>query len=141
MELGAVICLPRAPLCHTCPLARECEARRHGTQAELPPKRVRPAMEQIEKTLLLIRRGDKTLVVPSQRVRGFWEPPEPFKGARIGLRLGSFRHTILHRQYQFAVYEGSVKTIPPESCWWTESGSDQIALSTTARKALRCSEK
>ena len=32
MELGAVVCLPRAPLCDACPVARECQAKNNGTR-------------------------------------------------------------------------------------------------------------
>src|SRR5580692_2995461 len=43
MELGAVICLPRDPLCAECPIVKQCEARKLGTQNELPGKRVKLA--------------------------------------------------------------------------------------------------
>lgn len=36
MELGATVCTPRSPECGGCPLARWCDARRAGTQAERP---------------------------------------------------------------------------------------------------------
>ncbi len=45
MELGALVCLPREPLCGACPVARLCVARRDGTQAELPAKRPRAEVE------------------------------------------------------------------------------------------------
>jgi A/G-specific adenine glycosylase len=139
MELGALICLPRSPLCHLCPVAQECEANRRGTQAELPAKRERPAPEQIRKTLLLIRRGEKLLLVPSTRVRGFWELPEPFEGASPGDPLGVFRHTILNRHYRFEVREAIVRKAPSEGRWWANGKPKEITLSTAAKKALRCS--
>jgi A/G-specific adenine glycosylase len=133
MELGALICLPRAPLCDVCPVARRCEAYKQGTQEELPPKRPRPAPERIARTLLVIRRRGKILLTASTRVRGFWDLPEPFAGARMGRKLGAFRHTILHRQYSFEVREASATTLPADARWWA---SVEIPLSTTARKAL-----
>src|SRR5580692_8271758 len=39
MELGAVVCVPRDPRCGECPIAQYCEARRLGTQNEVPGKR------------------------------------------------------------------------------------------------------
>lgn len=138
MELGAVVCLPRAPLCEACPLKRECEAQKHGTQAGLPPKRARPEIERIRKTLLLIERRGKILLVPSARVRGFWDLPEPFKEARPGRKTGEFRHTILHRQYQFEVHRATASKIPKDAIWWAEGAL--IPLSTTAQKALRRSQ-
>jgi A/G-specific adenine glycosylase len=133
MELGALICLPRVPLCEACPVVRQCDAHKHGTQADLPPKRPRPAPERIARTLLVIRRKGKILVTPSTRVRGFWDLPEAFTGVQIRRRIGAFRHTILSRHYNFEVREASVTTIPAGSRWWT---SGEIPLSTTAKKAL-----
>ncbi len=39
MELGAVICKPRSPMCDSCPLISSCEAMRLGIQEELPVKK------------------------------------------------------------------------------------------------------
>jgi A/G-specific adenine glycosylase len=133
MELGALICLPRAPLCGVCPVARQCEAHKHGAQEDLPPKRPRPAPERIARTLLVIRRRGKILLTPSARVRGFWDLPEPFAGARMGRAIGAFRHTILNRRYSFEVREAFATTVPADSRWWT---SAEIPLSTTTKKAL-----
>lgn len=36
MELGATICLPRAPLCTNCPIASSCYAFEHSLQSTLP---------------------------------------------------------------------------------------------------------
>lgn len=39
MELGALVCTPRAPRCAECPVARHCGALRNGTQHERPAAR------------------------------------------------------------------------------------------------------
>lgn len=40
MELGATVCLPRAPRCGVCPVAEMCKARAAGAQERIPaPKR------------------------------------------------------------------------------------------------------
>lgn len=41
MDLGAAVCLPRAPLCGVCPIARDCVARRDGLVDAIPLKRRR----------------------------------------------------------------------------------------------------
>jgi A/G-specific adenine glycosylase len=43
MELGAMICTPRAPQCDRCPVARDCVARRTSRVEELPKLRPRAA--------------------------------------------------------------------------------------------------
>jgi A/G-specific adenine glycosylase len=138
MELGALICLPREPRCGACPLAPCCEANRQGTQTEVPAKRAKPATVRLERTLLLIRRRGKTLLVPGERVRGFWELPEPFAAARLGETLGEFRHSILNRRYIFLVREARAYRMPAGGKWFSSRELDEIPLSTAAKKALRC---
>ena len=137
MELGALVCLPREPLCGVCPVARHCEARRHGTQAELPPKRPRGEVQRIRVVLVAIRKRGKILLTPSKRVRGFWDLPEPFPGVRASGVLGTFRHTIMNTQYVFEVREAPADRTPKGAKWWDESSLREIPLSTTAKKALR----
>ncbi|HEY7338660.1 MAG TPA: A/G-specific adenine glycosylase [Bryobacteraceae bacterium] len=138
MELGALVCAPRDPSCGTCPVARYCEAHRRGTQAALPPPRAKAKTVRLERILLVIRRRGRILLAPSPRVQGFWDLPEPFPGARAGLRIGLFRHTILNRQYRFEVRAGVTRNTPRRMRWVTGGELDEIPLSTTAKKGLRC---
>ena len=136
MELGALVCLPRDPQCGRCPLAAQCAARLAGTQASVPGKKTKPATEKLERTLLVIRRGGKLQLVPSPRVRGFWDLPEPFREARLGALLGTFTHTITHRRYTFSVHEAKA-VASRAGRWFDERRLDEIPLGTAARKALR----
>jgi A/G-specific adenine glycosylase len=139
MELGAVVCLPRDPQCGACPIAGQCQARRAGTQNELPVKRAKPATIHLKRTLLVIHQKGKVLLAPSPRVQGFWDLPEPFEGARIGVRLGGFRHAITHRNYRFTVHEAAAIVTPKGFRWFSCKHIDEIPLSTTAKKGFRCS--
>ena len=141
MELGATVCLPRNPRCGDCPLAQQCEAFCQGTQEKLPPKRVKPAAVRLTRTLLVIRRGGRILLMPSPRVKGFWDLPEPFDRVKIVNFVGEFRHTITHRQYRFVVHYATSGGVPEDSIWVADKNLDEIPLSTTAKKALRCLEK
>jgi hypothetical protein len=87
--------------------------------------------------LLLIRKDGKILLTPSERVRGFWDLPEPFLGARLGGVLGTFRHSIMNTQYVFEVQEAIAGRVPRGGKWWEESRLTEIPLSTTTKKALR----
>ncbi len=137
MELGATICLPRDPRCTACPVVLHCAAHQAGTQNDLPLKRAKATPEQLERTLLVIRRNGRILLTPSPRVKGFWDLPEHVPQSRAGAKLGEFRHTITHRHYRFIVKEAKARTAPAESRWHTLEQLDQIPLSTTAKKALR----
>jgi len=153
MELGATICMPRDPRCEECPVTKYCEAHIHGTQESLPSKRVKPAPERLERTLLIVRHRGRMLLTASSRVKGFWDLPEivdgnPSGGIRPGVALGWFRHTITHRHYKFVVCEGRASldmAAAPRSekqyRWVRQRKLPEIALSTTAKKALRLAER
>ncbi|MGA3188276.1 MAG: A/G-specific adenine glycosylase [Bryobacteraceae bacterium] len=136
MELGATVCVPRDPHCGECPIAAECEARKLGTQNELPEKRTKPTPVHLKRVLLVIKRKGEVLLAPSTRVQDFWDLPEPFEGARIGVRLGEFSHTITHRHYRFTVHEALARATPESFRWFGLEGIDGIPLSTTAKKGL-----
>jgi len=136
MELGATVCLPRAPLCAECPISGECQARRLGIQKELPPRK-KKVMVRREHTLLVIRQKGRILLTPSPRVSGFWELPEVFSGVRLGAKLGVFRHAITNSQYHFEVREARITTCPRTCQWWDEQKLLEIPLSTPTKKALR----
>jgi A/G-specific adenine glycosylase len=138
MELGAMVCLPRDPLCAGCPVSGECQAKRREIQRDLPPPKKKTAIERKERTLLVIRRKGRILLAPSSRVSGFWDLPEVFSGVRLGPRLGKFRHAITNSQYYFEVREARIGAHPRNCRWWDERKLDEIPLSTAAKKALLC---
>ena len=137
MELGATLCLPRDPLCAECPVAGECQAKQRGIERDLPPRKKKTIVRR-ERTLLVIRRKGRILLTPSRLVSGFWDLPEIFSGVRLGLRLGAFRHAITNSLYHFEVREARTGASPHHCRWWDEKKLDEIALSTAAKKALRC---
>jgi A/G-specific adenine glycosylase len=139
MELGATVCLPRDPRCEQCPIAKHCEARKLGTEHDVPAKRVKPATIHLKRKLLVIHQHGKLLLAPSTLVPGFWDLPEPFKSARIGPQLGEFRHTITHHIYRFTVYEAVARATPKGFRWFGCKDIHEIPLSTAAKKGLRCS--
>ena len=68
MELGAMICTPRAPQCLLCPVAKFCRARQTGDPESFPEKRKKREAVQIvlAATVLCSPRG-QTLLLPSPR--------------------------------------------------------------------------
>ncbi len=78
MELGALVCLPRAPDCPACPLAALCRARARGLEARLPARRPRPAPLAVRLEALLVERAGRVLLVrrpDGGRMEGLWELP------------------------------------------------------------------
>jgi A/G-specific adenine glycosylase len=123
MELGATVCMPRAPACPVCPVRRFCRAAEAGLQDAIPrPRRSKPTPLLMRWTIclsranrwLIERRPDKG------RWAGLWQFPtiEATDGqpvaAKIGRRLGvpirglralgQLRHALTHRKYIFKVF-------------------------------------
>jgi A/G-specific adenine glycosylase len=144
MELGATVCLPKQPRCPECPLSQNCVARELGIQNELPVKSIRPSAKRVEKELLVVEKAGKILAwqrtPENPRLAGFWELPEPAQlaGARRGVRIGGFRHTIVNTNYVCNVFRASISPIPTGFHWLLKSKIGEIPLSTTAKKALAC---
>jgi A/G-specific adenine glycosylase len=78
MELGALICTPRAPLCLICPVAEECQARALGIQERVPVVAPKPPPRVVIEACALVSQQGRWLIV--QRGPGglwdqFWEFP------------------------------------------------------------------
>jgi A/G-specific adenine glycosylase len=67
MELGATVCVPRAPQCLLCPIAKFCRARQLGLAERLPEKRKKRATEEVTlaAAVFLDHRGRTLLLPPS----------------------------------------------------------------------------
>ena len=63
MELGALVCVPNGePHCSECPWKELCAARKEGLIDKLPVKKKAKARRIEERTVLLIRDGDKVAI-------------------------------------------------------------------------------
>jgi A/G-specific adenine glycosylase len=72
MELGALLCTPRAPRCLLCPVAKFCRARQSGDPESFPEKRKkREAVKILLAAAVISAPGGYTLLLP---------PPQKAKG-------------------------------------------------------------
>ena len=62
MDLGSLVCLPKSPLCESCPLASFCGARAHGTWEKFPNRGEKKTKRQENLTVFAVRSGDSFLV-------------------------------------------------------------------------------
>jgi A/G-specific adenine glycosylase len=144
MELGATVCLPKDPQCLLCPVSEWCEARRMGTQPQLPVRGSRQAPVRVERAVLIIERKGRFLVwqrnQDSAKLKGFYELPEPehLPTAKPGAPVGEFRHSITNHQYRFTVHRATVKQVPEGFLWIAKADLGRLPVSTTTRKALAC---
>ncbi|MBL8825853.1 MAG: A/G-specific adenine glycosylase [Planctomycetaceae bacterium] len=78
MELGALICTPRAPRCDECSVAQLCPTRAQGLQAEIPPPVRKVAFESVRAAAVVVEKDDTVLVVcnpAGERWAGMWDFP------------------------------------------------------------------
>jgi A/G-specific adenine glycosylase len=78
MELGALICIPKAPLCLACPVSGECLSRKLGVQDRIPVASPKAPVKEVSEACALVERGGKILIVkrgPGQLWEDFWEFP------------------------------------------------------------------
>jgi A/G-specific adenine glycosylase len=141
MELGATICLPRAPRCLLCPIARVCEARKADRQHEFPVKRPKPTMRLVSLRVAIVEKNGMVLLrrrpVGETLMGGFWELPAPedLNSWRLVEKIGSFSHTIMQNRYLVSVFTGQTDKAPQGFRWLRQL--DAIPLTTIAKKALR----
>jgi A/G-specific adenine glycosylase len=94
MELGALVCTPRAPACSVCPVAASCEALRVGAVARLPFKRARGPVPSLDVAVGVLWRGDRVLIQrrPEEAMLGgLWEFPGGKRRAAEGWRAAVAR--------------------------------------------------
>jgi A/G-specific adenine glycosylase len=95
MDLGAMVCTPRAPNCLECPLKELCEAVRLGVQSERPVIEAKPRIPHYTVAAAVMRRNGQVLI--AQRpvdglLGGMWE----FPGGK--LKIGEDLETALKRE-------------------------------------------
>ncbi|MDW8228190.1 MAG: A/G-specific adenine glycosylase, partial [Anaerolineales bacterium] len=78
MDLGATLCLPRAPRCPLCPVNEFCQARALGVQESRPVRQPKKETPHYTVTAAVIRRNGRVLLAqrPSRGLLGgLWEFP------------------------------------------------------------------
>ena len=78
MELGAMVCKPRHPLCNQCPVFRYCEAKRLGLQEKLPVRPPGKPVPHYHVVAGIIWKKDRFLITlrePRGLLGGLWEFP------------------------------------------------------------------
>ena len=95
MELGALVCTPKKPSCATCPLFKDCAARKAGTPERYPvkaPKKPLPVRRL--STVALSDGKGKVLLVQNREgglLKGLWELPAIEQAANIVQVFSHFR--------------------------------------------------
>jgi A/G-specific adenine glycosylase len=161
MDLGATVCLARAPLCLLCPVQRHCAARRAGTQERFPVKTRKLKRGKRDNAWLWLTWGDKLWLCqrPDSGVwAGLWslpeyDSPQALEAASAawpgtGSVLPSFTHVLTHLdwtlhplrwalpartpQKQAAAITGTL----PTGAWFAREEALAMGLPAPLRKLL-----
>ena len=142
MDLGAEICIPKAPRCTVCPLQHSCEARRRGLETVLPVRKPRRAQEVFYAACLVARRGDQVLL-HHRPARGMlaslWELPTYLAGSEeasctlareaargvLGSPVWTHRHVFTHQIWYMKAYPVRLEELPGPAGEYTWAGPDE----------------
>ncbi len=161
MELGQTNCLPRSPLCPTCPLSKWCLGFQSDNPEEFPIPRPRRASEAHHLAIALIRRGNEVAMVRGLEeglLDDLWNFPAAFGSTEkealaaleskleqltraqltIGKPIGRIRHTITYRSIQGRVFpvETSRSEWHKSIRWLPLQEVSKGAISQLARKVV-----
>ena len=142
MDLGAVVCTPRRPLCDRCPLAACCAARRDGTAEAIPAPTARRATTVVRERAVVYRRGGRVLLErrgPGSWWEGLWDFPRQRQGPAAGSRLGTVTYTVTHHRVTCVVVAADPRTAPRGgSHRWVAVGTlETLPLSAPGRRIAR----
>lgn len=167
MELGATVCLPRAPRCDACPLRKRCAARQAGLEDELPETAPRAKPTPVRMAGALVTRKGRVLLVqlPSGAPRwaGMWQFPNAEVGpseapqatalraasavADVTLEAGEIacvvQHSVTRYRITLEIYRCDVKggSAAPRSgvtATWVKPGElESFALPSAHRRIAR----
>ena len=160
MELGALICIPVSPLCLTCPLFHQCEARLQGIQDELPVKRKKAKPRPMHMVFCIIGCGTEILIVQNpfgRLLKGMWGFPgqEGSTGkdeetverilTELGIaaagvqKWGTARHIFTHMDWDMHIYRceaESKQAVGQPHRWIGKEETDQYPFPKVYQKIL-----
>jgi A/G-specific adenine glycosylase len=132
MELGATVCLPKAPLCIECPVFAWCGTRGAGTSRALSRRRKKSIAYRLairSQTVFLVRREKHRSLMP-----GMWELPQTRPGT--GAPLLQLRHAITSTDYQVSVYRARTAN-GSRGRWVKLAEVERLPLTGLTQKILR----
>ncbi len=161
MELGAVICLPRRPSCHLCPIGSLCRAKRLGIVLQLPVKTRRSPPQRVTHNVLAVKRAASYLFEQRPNTglwAAMWQMPtlerttsRPGCGVQLQewvlcrfsltvtppCHVGHFTHQTTHRTIRFVLWAATVQSgrlRPTTGRWRHLDQIDDLPLANPQRR-------
>lgn len=122
MELGALICTIKKPLCDSCPLQADCLAYQRNMQNNLPINLQQKRVIEIDFNTYIIIDNGKLLISKDWSdglMEGYYRLPQNNKQLDITMEglsfLGKSKHVYSHRIWRMDIYSGS--KLPKSELW------------------------
>lgn len=135
MELGALICTPREPMCLLCPVQQHCKAFAAGIERDLPIKKKNKKQKVIPYVALLIQNDQGDFIIEQRPASGLlanmWQFPmvpieeigrdhlENWLYGEYGLHIslkeerGKLRHVFTHLIWEITVFTAETTDTAP----------------------------
>jgi len=152
MELGALVCTPRSPVCLECPLKRLCRARRMGTIGDRPVTTAPVAVPRVDLIGLVSFRCDGSLLLVQNEFDGLfgglWQIPllnrHKLPANYQSLKtIGSITHILTHRRLHIRLIRVPIKRNSRllksyrDVRWVRNNEVKEMALASLTQKVLR----
>ena len=157
MDLGAMICTPKAPKCDLCPVSAHCTAHREDTVLDYPRKAAPVAKREQDWTIVLMEMDGKLLVRrrPKGLLGGLYEfvaveghhDPEAlvrilteqsFEGAALTGRLPDAKHVFTHLVWRMQGWRAVCERCPEG--WLPAEDLDALAFPSALRVYRRAAQ-
>lgn len=140
MDLGATVCVVRAPRCLVCPVSQDCVARRQDRIAERPGARPRRRRPQRERLLLLIRDGERLWFErrpPSGIWGALWCPPM-LDDAETLMRWGAAQAELPPIRHGFTHFDLRLRPLllAPPPMGIAETGGEWLTIADALQRGL-----
>jgi A/G-specific adenine glycosylase len=149
MDLGAGICIPKAPRCVLCPLKENCQGLKKGIAAELPRKIKKSARPQKYGHIYWIENKDGEVLFHKRPEKGLlggmaalpttnWstEKMEPCSSFNIKKSLKQrVHHTFTHFDLELHLHHAKISTALEDDYFWDKPSNQSEALPSVFKKA------
>ena len=107
MDLGATVCLPKNPLCHKCPLSKNCIFPKLSPEQQIQAQAPQPKPPKLvvkKNWVVVVNKKSEIALVPPQETGiwpGLWQLPESEKLKNDPVVSGT--HQLTHRRVVYSV--------------------------------------
>jgi A/G-specific adenine glycosylase len=136
MELGALICTPRAPACECCPVKTYCLA---SNPQNIPLKSIRAEVVRRQENYRWIRCGDQVLLrkCAGPRWKGMWTLPLADAIENDEVPVLEMRHSVTRFVIHLKVFSGQAPTVlAPDNSYHRVEDLPDLPMPTPHRRSV-----